>query len=776
MGTKPGTERPGRRDGREGREEERREGEEGEREALRGLVGRLLAGEVQGDAGRRRALLQREPRVRAFFGPGGGGAWLAEALAGLAPERQAILLLLPALGQGHVLAEPRTYAVEPAGALAALADRLLLVDRFYDSIGGLAGYQLQALDLMHAEADVERAEGEAERYLVPEGLNLQCPAQAGRAWGAVRRGLEGLPRCAEVYPLGGAGDRLGLVDERTGDPLPSALLPYCGRSLLESLVRDLQAKEYLYFRLHGEHLTTPVAIMTSDAKGNHERVAELCAASGWFARGEANFTLFKQPMVPMVREGDGKWLVPRSCAPLMKPGGHGVIWKLMLDSGVFGWFKARGREAALLRQISNPLAGTDDTMLALAGEGLEKEGRAFGFASCERKVGASEGCNVVVEKTLPDGQGFSYCVSNIEYTEFDRLGIQDVCAASSAGQGDRETSAFPANTNILYIGLDAIERKVRQGANNGYLGAHIILPGMLINLSKTTTYTDEDTGREVAEKAGRLECTMQNIADSLGQVYPSPQSEHTDLDTFLIYNGRSKVTSSAKKKRPEGVVTDAALRQTPDGSFLDLVRNGSEILAGSGFAVPEVGSAAEYVAAGPNFIFLFHPALGPLWDVVRQKVAGGTIAAGAELVLEIAEVEIKGLDLAGSLLVRAGDAMGATRDGRLEYSDRCGRCRLVDVSVANAGIDHGSAGNVYWQHRVERKGALEIALEGDAEFEAEGVAFAGSHRFDVPAGHRLRVTQGADGRLREDLRPIDGPTWRWIYAMGEDGVELTLER
>ena len=29
---------------------------------------------------------------------------------------------------------------------------------------------------------------------------------------------------------------------------------------------------------------------------------------------------------------------------------------------------------------------------------------------------------------------------------------------------------------------------------------------------------------------------------------------------------------------------------------------------------------------------------------------------------------------------------------------------------------------------------------------------------------------------REDLRPIDGPTWRWIYAMGEDGVEVTLER
>jgi hypothetical protein len=45
----------------------------------------------------------------------------------------------------------------------------------------------------------------------------------------------------EIYPLGGAGDRLGLVDERSGECLPVAMLPYCGRTLLEGLIRDLQA-------------------------------------------------------------------------------------------------------------------------------------------------------------------------------------------------------------------------------------------------------------------------------------------------------------------------------------------------------------------------------------------------------------------------------------------------------------------------------------------------------------------------------------------------------
>jgi hypothetical protein len=48
---------------------------------------------------------------------------------------------------------------------------------------------------------------------------------------------------------------------------------------------------------------------------------------------------------------DGKWLVPAPLAPMMKPGGHGAIWKLMLDEGIFDWFEKQGRVAAIIRQI-----------------------------------------------------------------------------------------------------------------------------------------------------------------------------------------------------------------------------------------------------------------------------------------------------------------------------------------------------------------------------------------------------------------------------------------
>ncbi|KAE8712021.1 hypothetical protein F3Y22_tig00110264pilonHSYRG00035 [Hibiscus syriacus] len=77
-------------------------------------------------------------------------------------------------------------------------------------------------------------------------------------------GIESLPDLGEIYPLGGSADRLGLVD--SGECLPAAMLPYCGRTLLEGLIRDLQAREFLYFKLYGKQCITPVAIMTSSAK------------------------------------------------------------------------------------------------------------------------------------------------------------------------------------------------------------------------------------------------------------------------------------------------------------------------------------------------------------------------------------------------------------------------------------------------------------------------------------------------------------------------------
>jgi hypothetical protein len=122
------------------------------------------------------------------------------------------------------------------------------------------------------------------------------------------------------------------------------------------------------------------------------------------------------------------------------------------------------------------MAAMDATLLALSGVGLRGSKR-FGFASCERRVGAAEGMNVLKEVRTPSGE-WRYGVSNIEYTEFERMGICDVPVA-----GDSHRSQYPANTNVLYVDLGAAHRVA---ASEG----RAALPGMIINLKKTVEYKD----------------------------------------------------------------------------------------------------------------------------------------------------------------------------------------------------------------------------------------------------------------------------------------------
>lgn len=120
-------------------------------------------------------------------------------------------------------------------AFERLAAALARVEDFYDSIGGLLGYQLTCLQLIAEQrpssdsgsgtscnssgsasgpsspgasttSASSAADGETE-YLVPCGLDLASdhPAMAAAARAATAAGISSLPAMAEIYPLGGAG-------------------------------------------------------------------------------------------------------------------------------------------------------------------------------------------------------------------------------------------------------------------------------------------------------------------------------------------------------------------------------------------------------------------------------------------------------------------------------------------------------------------------------------------------------------------------------------------
>jgi hypothetical protein len=813
------------------------------------------------------------------------GLWLA--VEQMSPEDRFLALALPTIGQAHVLALPPTEGEDAASAssssswlraLEALCSQLARVEAFYDSMGGLVGYQLASVRLViEGTAALEQAAAAAaptaatttnpstpapafeDAYLVPPptlDLAAGTPEAAAAGARAVAAGILATPRLAEIWPVGGAGDRLGLRCETTGEPLPAAMLPYAGRPILEALVRDLQAREHLHWRLTSRQCVTPLAIMTSDAKGNDRRIRALLEAAGWYGRGRETVRLVRQPLVPVLDASDGRWLLSAPLEPAMKPGGHGAIWKLLRDEGVFEWLtggdggeeggggekeaassarRGHGREAALLRQISNPMAGTDTTLLALAGAGYSGR-KEFGFMSCERVVGAAEGMNVLRRRrrwaagqrrrageadddadspTPPTSTPTDeYVMTNVEYTEFEKLGMSDVPLEEGSA-----TSAFPANTNILYVGLEAaqtaVERAVQAGGSD-------VLPGLIFNLKKKVAYADPLRGGEVREvRAGRMESTMQNLADQLGTTLLQGEGGNgendTDannaaaaaaapsLSTFLVRNVRRKVTSSAKKRRPlGGYPTPHSLHQTPDGSFLDLMNNARELLLRCGLRyVPPVGDAARYLERGPGFVALFHPALGPLWDVIAQKVQGGALMDGSELVLEVAEARLKDVTVEGSLLVMSDQPLGHYEEevgeeervagaargdgsgsngaspssssnpgGRLVFSSRCGRALLENVEVRNVGVDWRHPSNEPWRHRLVRHEACRVVLRGCAEFEARDCRVVGDALFEVPDGHRMVVTQAPGaGQARA---PLPSSSSSSVFQVGD--LLVVLER
>ncbi|WCJ19928.1 UDP-glucose pyrophosphorylase 3 [Euphorbia peplus] len=771
-------------------------------------------------------VLDTDPRVRGFFklGNGGGiGSWGGINLVG----RELFLLkCLVAAGQEHVISIVGEFGAGQGergwssvkSALYALAEMIERVDgdgdgdrregngmkksnggggvwlsdeevedfgkllkileeveRFYDCIGGIIGYQIMVLELL-AQSTYEKQTSNWSEHIKQsmecQFLEIHAPTtidlskDTEYASQAALWGIEGLPDLGEIYPLGGSADRLGLVDPVTGDCLPAAMLPYCGRTLLEGLIRDLQAREFLYFKLYGKQCITPVAIMTSSAKNNHERITSLCEKHNWFGRSQSNFQLFEQPLVPAVAAEDAQWLMTKPFTPVSKPGGHGVIWKLAYDKGVFEWFYDHGRKGAAVRQVSNVVAATDLTLLALTGIGL-RHGKKLGFASCKRNSGATEGINVLVEKKTLDGK-WAYGVSCIEYTEFDKFGIKSGPNSSNSLQAE-----FPANTNILYVDLAAVESIASSSSTK-------CLPGMVLNTKKPIVYND-NFGNCHSIPGGRLECTMQNIADNFLNTHISRcyQGVEDKLDTFIVYNERRKVTSSAKKKRH----ANKSLHQTPDGALLDILRNAYDILFHCDIELPEIEGNDTYVESGPPFLIFLHPALGPLWEVTRQKFSGGSISKGSELQVEVAEFLWRNVELDGSLNVIAANVMGSTKTNTngepiLQYGHRCARCRLQNVKVVNEGIDWSYGENVYWKHDVQRFEALKIVLHGNAEFEANDVTIKGNHLFEVPDGFKMKITSGNSG-LEVQLNPIaetmmDSGSWFWNYAVNSTHILLEL--
>lgn len=521
---------------------------------------------------------------------------------------------------------------------------------------------------------------------------------------------------AEIYPIGGAADRLSLRDEMTGKHLPAARLSFCGRSLVESLITDLEGREYLYYKLFGRQIITPIAIMASEEKSNRENIEAIFEENHWFGRPKESIRIFTQPLVPVMNK-KGEWTLKAPLKLLCRPGGHGVVWKCAEDAGIFDWFANLGRKYAIVRQVNNLVSGTDHGLLSFAGVGITKQS-AFGFAGCPSLQGASEGVNVFVEKER------EVCLTNIEYTEFSKCSFQ---------AGDQ----FPANTNLLFVDLDAVRKVARRCP----------IPGMLVNAKKMQVYEPEK-GTSL-EEVVRLESTMQNIADEI----TAPDADH--LPTFITHNVRRKTISTVKKITQ----AEAGFPSTPERCLIDRLANCYELLKEHcNMELPPRRDEANFFLYGPSFVFEYQPSLGPLFSVIGQKLRGGRLHLSSKLVLEIAELDAESLDVQGTFILKTARPIN---------SERAGRARLKNVRVRNRGINQEEEQD-FWRFPLKHKEKCEVFIEEGGEFVAENIVLEGDLSIHVPSGYKVTAVYEQKA-LRLITTPLEnGPSWHWEYAFSEE--------
>ena len=447
----------------------------------------------------------------------------------------------------------------------------------------------------------------------------------------------------------------------------------------------------------------------------------------YFHRGKNNIFIAPQSLVPAVTTS-GHFAFNDSFDLVSKPGGHGVVWKLFQDSGVFDKLRKKGIKYVLARQVNNPLAGLDHTLMSFFGAGACLK-KSFGFIGCPRRPGFAEGMLVLQRKSANTG-----CIANIEYTEFDRL--------QKSTPGLLEENC-PANTNILFASLQEIQKTLEKDP----------IPGRMVNAK--TEYEVLEEGLCVCRRIARVESMMQAVSQNL---ISKVGVNGSDLATYVAQYERGKSFSVTKRAFEHG----SNPYETPEACLHDWFEAFRRLLVEECFiTMPPPLTLENFLLHGPNFIGFFHPALGPLWSVIGQKITRGTISSGSELELEIAELYMENLQLCGSLRILSLQPMGPYKeDGRLRMSRHVGRAYMRNCTVHNKGTMRSSLKDHL--HRMEnREETCTIILEGKSEIIIEDVTIAGNFEITVPDGMQARLISKDQGRLEVVMKPYRTPSFEY---------------
>ena len=95
-------------------------------------------------------------------------------------------------------------------AIQQFVDILKTIDQFYRPIGGLQGYHDTVVQLLHSPLN------SSKHFLPPPIQDMRTTTPL--LWNLCHEGTKQLRHIAHVFAVGGAGDRLQLIDPETNEP------------------------------------------------------------------------------------------------------------------------------------------------------------------------------------------------------------------------------------------------------------------------------------------------------------------------------------------------------------------------------------------------------------------------------------------------------------------------------------------------------------------------------------------------------------------------------
>lgn len=586
---------------------------------------------------------------------------------------------------------------KPLNMLRSQLKIMIDTDSFYEDHGGIEGYHRISKRLF---SGIRSGTEEDSKVSIPP-LVLKKDLSSKE----VEKALSFLSQTAFIFPVGGAGDRLNLIDKKSGKSLPAALLNFDGKTLLEGLFADVDALERLYRLYTHKSICIPVVLMTSHEKDNHHQICSLLEEKKYFGKDKKNVYFITQSQVPVVDQ-EGNYLF-NSGRIITKPGGHGVLWKLLTQSNFLPKLRNAGIEHLVVRQVNNPLAARSTTILQLLLEAT-KSNKEFGFVSCSRRVGSPEG--MIVLKYLPRDN--AEYISNIEYTEFAKFGLEDIPDPSNRGY-----SKYPANINLLYIKMDALIKAMEKET----------IPGLLMNAK--SSYTKD--GQVL--KYGRLESTMQSIADLFHTSSNSP------LRSFILHMPRSECFSVTKRLSKSGLVE----ADTPQSAFYDDQAFIHKVLIDHCLSkVIPLPKIENLLNDGYSCLFHFAFCMNPLSLSLPRIIQQCQFNKKSFLSLSTSDVEMKECILNGGLRIEAKSI----------DKDKV-KAKLENITINNKGLNCYDDISKLYQEGAEKGECVYIKLGINAEFYCEGVTLNGPVTWNVPDNTRVIVSEKG-GRISIKRSPI----------------------